>query len=79
MREALGTAQQYGLPREAAMFYPSTHGAPFTVVSARSGERYWRLGRHDAQLNPGYYVPDYVPDGDGHTRRCNSTPTDGCR
>ncbi|MEU5225568.1 hypothetical protein AB0G55_23435 [Streptomyces toyocaensis] len=61
------------------MFYPSTHGAPFTVVSARSGERYWRLGRHDAQLNPGYYVPDYVPDGDGHTRRCNSTPTDGCR
>ncbi|MCX4570494.1 SUKH-4 family immunity protein [Streptomyces viridodiastaticus] len=65
VREALGTAQRYGLPREAAMFYPSTHGAPFTVVSDPSGHRYWRLGQHDAQLNPGYHVPEYVLDSDG--------------
>ncbi len=32
------------------MFHPSAHGAPFTVVSDQSGNRYWRLGRHDAQL-----------------------------
>lgn len=65
VREALDTAQRYGLPQEAAMFYPSAHGAPFTVVDDPSGNRYWRLGQHDAQLNPGYYVSEYVLDSDG--------------
>ncbi|MFJ8544852.1 SUKH-4 family immunity protein [Streptomyces sp. NPDC093586] len=65
VREALGAAQRYGLPREAAMFHPSTGGAPFTDVSDRTGRRSWRLGQHDAQLNPGYHVPEYVLADDG--------------
>ncbi|MEU9351873.1 SUKH-4 family immunity protein [Streptomyces griseoloalbus] len=65
VREALAVAREFGLPQEAAMFYPSTGGAPFTAVSDQSGNRYWRLGQHDAQLNPGYHVSEYVLDGDG--------------
>jgi hypothetical protein len=38
---------------------------PFTDVSDdKTGERYWRLGQHDTQLNPGYYVFEHVDDFD---------------
>ncbi|MEV5546830.1 SUKH-4 family immunity protein [Streptomyces sp. NPDC052309] len=65
VREALGVAREYGLPQEAAMFYPSTGGAPFTEVTDATGKRYWRLGQHNAQLNPGYHVSEYVLDDEG--------------
>lgn len=65
VREALAVARTFGLPQEAAAFYPSAGGAPFTVVPDHSGPRYWRLGQHDAQLGPGYYVAEYVLDDDG--------------
>ncbi|MGW1795482.1 SUKH-4 family immunity protein [Streptomyces sp. NPDC001984] len=66
MREALKGVRNFGLPQEAALFHPSTGGAPFPDVSDdKTGERYWRLGQHDTQLNPGYYVFEYVLDADG--------------
>nr|WTB34850.1 SUKH-4 family immunity protein [Streptomyces sp. NBC_00830] len=65
VRQAREVAEEFGLPREAAMFYPSTGGAPFTDVFGKAGKRYWRLGQHDAQLTPGYHVPEYVLDDEG--------------
>ncbi len=65
VRQALAVAEEFGLPREAAMFHPSSGGAPFTVVVDADGRRYWRLGAHDAQLTPGYHVPEYALDDEG--------------
>ncbi|MFE6588867.1 SUKH-4 family immunity protein [Streptomyces sp. NPDC057781] len=65
VRQALAVAEEFGLPREAAMFYPSTHGAPFTDVLDKTGKRYWRLGQHDAQVTPGFHVPEYALDEEG--------------
>ncbi|MGW9135181.1 SUKH-4 family immunity protein [Streptomyces sp. NPDC055681] len=65
VREALEVAQKFGLPQEAAAFYPSTGGAPFTKVSDKSGKRHWRLGQHGAELSEAYYVPEYALDDDG--------------
>ncbi|MFE0798718.1 SUKH-4 family immunity protein [Streptomyces sp. NPDC058812] len=65
VRQALAVAEEFGLPREAAMFYPSTRGAPFTDVLDKTGKRYWRLGQHDAQVTPGFHVPEYALDEEG--------------
>jgi hypothetical protein len=65
VRQARHVAAEFDLPREAGQFYPSMGGAPFTDVLDKSGRRYWRLGQHDAQLTPGYHVPEYVLDDEG--------------
>ncbi|MEH0937536.1 SUKH-4 family immunity protein [Micromonospora psammae] len=65
VREALQIGREFGLPTEVdGMFYPSTHGAPFTqTVTARS-ERFWRLGQHESQTGD-EYVFEYVLDSNG--------------
>ncbi|MFE6334329.1 SUKH-4 family immunity protein [Streptomyces sp. NPDC057798] len=65
VRRAWDVAQEFGLPQEAALFCPSTGGAPFTDVFDNTGGRYWRLGQHSPQLTPGYYEPEYVLDSEG--------------
>ncbi|GGN94189.1 hypothetical protein GCM10011579_093430 [Streptomyces albiflavescens] len=40
VRQAREVAEEFGLPREAAMFCPSTGGAPFTDVFGKAGKRY---------------------------------------
>ncbi|GLY66893.1 SUKH-4 family immunity protein [Amycolatopsis taiwanensis] len=65
VREALRVAQRFGLPQEAAKFYPSTVGAPFEEFSEDSGARYWRLGQIGAQSSPAYVELQYVLDSEG--------------
>ncbi|MFE9694980.1 SUKH-4 family immunity protein [Micromonospora sp. NPDC005806] len=65
VREALEVARRYGLPSEVAgMFYPGTHGAPFTQVAAGTTGSFWRLGQHESQIGD-EYVFEYVLDRTG--------------